>query len=103
MISPPESLPSRSRLAALPDHFPAVEGPRDAQRETDHFDAPRALSAADAATAVREHCSIENRLHRVLDLVCLRKGHGARKLSPIRRFALNLVRTPPENRSIKAR
>jgi len=45
---------------------------------------------------------IENQLHGVLDVVFaedqsrLRKGHGARNMSLVRHFAVNLVRTAPE-------
>jgi predicted transposase YbfD/YdcC len=77
--------------------------------ETRDFVSSRALSAADAAAAVREHWAIENRLHWVLDVTFaddqsrLRKGHGARNMATVRHFALNLVRTATDKRSIKSR
>jgi predicted transposase YbfD/YdcC len=77
--------------------------------ETRYFIASRVLTAPDAATAVREHWAIENRLHWVLDVTFgddisrLRKGHGARNMATVRHFALNLVRTLNERRSIKSR
>jgi predicted transposase YbfD/YdcC len=77
--------------------------------ETRYFVSSRALSAADAAAAVREHWAIENRLHWVLDVTFaddqsrLRKGHGARNMATVRHFALNLVRTATDKRSIKSR
>ena len=33
----------------------------------------------------------------------LRKGHGARNMATVRHFALNLVRTSTDKRSIKSR
>lgn len=77
--------------------------------ETRYFVSSRALSAADAAAAVREHWAIENRLHWVLDVTFaddqsrLRKGHGARNMATVRHFALNLVRAAVDKRSIKSR
>jgi hypothetical protein len=52
---------------------------------------------------------IENRLHWVLDVVFdedqarLRTGHGAKNMAVVRHFALNLVRTPTDRKSIKLR
>lgn len=77
--------------------------------ETRYFIASRALTAQDAATAVREHWAIENRLHWVLDVTFgddlsrLRKGHGARNMATVRHFAINLVRAHSEKGSIKSR
>ena len=77
--------------------------------ETRYFISSRALSAADAAAAVRGHWAIENRLHWVLDVTFgddqsrLRKGHGARNMATVRHFALNLVRAAADKRSIKSR
>lgn len=77
--------------------------------ETRYFVSSRALSATDAAAAIREHWAIENRLHWVLDVTFaddqsrLRKGHGARNMATVRHFALNLVRTATDKRSIKSR
>jgi predicted transposase YbfD/YdcC len=77
--------------------------------ETRYFISSRALAATDAAAAVREHWAIENRLHWVLDVTFaddqsrLRKGHGARNMATVRHFALNLVRTTADKRSIKSR
>ena len=58
---------------------------------------------------VRGHWGIENRLHWVLDVTFnedqsrLRKGFGARNMAVVRHFALNLVRTAKDKRSIKLR
>ena len=58
---------------------------------------------------MRGHWAIENRLHWVLDVTFaddqsrLRNGHGARNMATVRHFALNLVRTATDKRSIKSR
>ena len=57
----------------------ALASPRS---EIGYFVSSRALTATDAAIAMREHWAIENRLHWVLDVTFaddqsrLRKGHG---------------------------
>jgi predicted transposase YbfD/YdcC len=86
-----------------------VESRGTTRSETRYFICSRALTATDAATAVREHWAIENRLHWVLDVTFgddqsrLRKGHGARNMATVRHFALNLVRAAKDSRSIKSR
>jgi predicted transposase YbfD/YdcC len=86
-----------------------VERAGATRSETRYFISSRPLTAADAATAVREHWAIENRLHWVLDVTFaddqsrLRKGHGARNMATVRHFALNLVRAAADKRSIKSR
>jgi predicted transposase YbfD/YdcC len=86
-----------------------VESRGTTRTETRYFIASRALSPYEAATVVREHWAIENRLHWVLDVTFaddqsrLRKGHGARNMATVRHFALNLVRTATDKRSIKSR
>jgi predicted transposase YbfD/YdcC len=58
---------------------------------------------------VRGHWGIENRRHRVLDVTFdddqsrLHKGFGARNMAVIRHFALNLVRSAKDTKSIKLR
>ena len=58
---------------------------------------------------MRGHWAIENRLHWVLDVVFdedqsrLRTGHGAKNMAVVRHFAINLVRTVTDKRSIKLR
>ncbi len=77
--------------------------------DTRFFISSATLSAAVAATTVRGHWGIENRLHWVLDVVFdedqarLRTGHGARNMAVVRHFALNLVRTASDKKSIKLR
>ena len=86
-----------------------VESRGASRTETRYFISSRALSATEAATAVREHWAIENRLHWILDVTFaddqsrLRKGHSARNMATVRHFALNLVRTATDKRSIKSR
>ena len=86
-----------------------VECKAAVRTETRYFISSRALTPTDAARAVREHWAIEKRLHWVLDVTFaddqsrLRKGHGARNMATVRHFALNLVRTAADKRSIKSR
>ncbi|HMQ64749.1 MAG TPA: ISAs1 family transposase, partial [Amaricoccus sp.] len=86
-----------------------VESRGATRTETRYFISSRALTATDAAAAVRGHWAIENRLHWVLDVTFaddqsrLRKGHGARNMATVRHFALNLVRTANDKRSLKSR
>jgi predicted transposase YbfD/YdcC len=82
---------------------------REPQTETRYYIASAKLSAAKAGQAIRGHWGIENRLHWVLDVVFnddqsrLRKGHGANNMAVVRHFALNLVRTAEDKRSLKLR
>jgi predicted transposase YbfD/YdcC len=77
--------------------------------ETRYYIASKILTAAAAAQAVREHWSIENCLHGVLDVTFgedqsrLRTGHGAKNMAVVRHFAINLVRTAKDKKSIKLR
>jgi predicted transposase YbfD/YdcC len=86
-----------------------VESKGQTRSETRYFLSSRAFTATEAAAAVRGHWAIENRLHWVLDVTFaddqsrLRKGHGARNMATVRHFALNLVRTAADKRSIKSR
>jgi len=86
-----------------------VESRGATRTETRYFISSRALTATDAAAAVRGHWAIENSLHWVLDVTFaddqsrLRKGHGARNMATVRHFALNLVRTASDKRSLKSR
>jgi predicted transposase YbfD/YdcC len=86
-----------------------VETKGAVRTETRYFVSSRALAAAEAAQAVRDHWAIENRLHWVLDVTFgddqsrLRKGHGARNMATVRHFALNLVRAASDRHSIKSR
>jgi predicted transposase YbfD/YdcC len=77
--------------------------------DTRYYVSSAPLSAARAAEAVRGHWGIENQLHWVLDVVFgddlarLRTGHGAKNMAVVRHFAINLVRTQTDNKSLKLR
>ncbi|MFT4185247.1 MAG: ISAs1 family transposase, partial [Rhizobium sp.] len=61
------------------------------------------------AAAVRAHWGIENRLHRVLDVVFhddlarLRTGFGPQNMVVVKHMAMNLIRNPNDKNSIKVR
>ncbi len=71
--------------------------------ETRYYITSAPLSPQTAAAAIRGHWGIENQLHWVLDVVFnedqsrLRKGHGAANMAVVRHFAINQVRTAPED------
>jgi predicted transposase YbfD/YdcC len=77
--------------------------------DTRYYISSATLTAQEAAQAVRGHWAIENRLHWVLDVVFgddqarLRTGHGAKNMAVVRHFAINLVRTVTDKKSIKLR
>jgi len=77
--------------------------------DTRYYISSAALSARQAADAVRGHWGIENRLHWVLDVVFnddqsrLRKGNGAKNMAVVRHFAINLLRQAKDKRSLKNR
>lgn len=77
--------------------------------ETRYYVSSAAMDAAQAGQAVRGHWSIENSLHWVLDVGFgddqsrLRKGFGAKNMAVVRHFALNLVRSAKDKKSIKLR
>jgi predicted transposase YbfD/YdcC len=77
--------------------------------ETRYYVSSAVLSAARAAEAVRSHWAIENSLHWVLDITFgddqsrLRTGYGARNMAVVRHFAINLVRTVKDKRSVRLR
>jgi predicted transposase YbfD/YdcC len=77
--------------------------------ETRYYISSSPLSAERAAEAVRGHWGIENRLHWVLDVSFnedqsrVRKGHGATNMAIVRHFAINLVRSAKDKKSIRLR
>ncbi len=77
--------------------------------ETRYYISSASLNAERAGQAVRGHWGIENRLHWVLDVTFgddqsrLRKGFGAKNMAVVRHFALNLVRSAKDTKSIKLR
>lgn len=99
----------------LPDAASIVRVRAQVQRgqnkhsETRYYISSAILDAERAGRAVRGHWGIENRLHWVLDVTFnedqsrLRKGFGARNMAVVRHFALNLVRSATDKKSIKLR
>jgi predicted transposase YbfD/YdcC len=71
--------------------------------------ASRAMTAAQAAAAIRAHWTIETSLHWVLDVTFnedrarTRTGHGPANMAVVRHFAFNLIRMVGDKRSIKLR
>lgn len=86
-----------------------IERAGSSRAETRYYISSAQLSAAKAGQAIRGHWAIENRLHWVLDVVFnddqsrLRKGHGAKNMAVVRHFAINLVRSAADKKSIKLR
>jgi predicted transposase YbfD/YdcC len=77
--------------------------------ETRYYISSAVLTAKQAGEAIRGHWRIENQLHWVLDVVFkedqsrLRKTHGAKNMTVVRHFSINLVRSAKDKRSIKLR
>lgn len=77
--------------------------------ETRYYISSAILDAPTAARAIRGHWGIENQLHWVLDVTFnddqsrVRKGFGAKNMAVVRHFALNLVRSAKDKKSIKLR
>jgi predicted transposase YbfD/YdcC len=98
-----------AKLAALAMVEATRESAGERSLERRYYIASAPLSAARCAAAVRGHWRIENCLHWVLDVVFrddlsrLRKGHGAENMAVVRHFAINLVRTVTDKRSLKTR
>jgi predicted transposase YbfD/YdcC len=69
----------------------------------------RAMTAAQAAAAIRAHWAIETSLHWVLDVTFnedrarSRTGHGPANMAVVRHFAFNMLRMVDDKRSIKLR
>jgi len=69
----------------------------------------RAMTAGQAADAIRAHWAIETSLHWVLDVTFnedkarSRTGHGPANMAVVRHFAFNLLRMVDDKRSIKLR
>jgi len=97
----PEHLPDRARwpkLAAIGMVFSCVLRDGKEQMECRHYILSKYLSAKKFAQAVRNHWSIENRLHWQLDVTfqedqCrIRKGNADANFSTLRRTALSLLK-----------
>jgi predicted transposase YbfD/YdcC len=97
------------KLAAIAMVEALVHEKGATRKEQRFYIASRAMPAADFAAAVRGHWMIENSLHWVLDVVFkedlarTRTGHGPANMAVIRHFALNLVRSADDKKSIKLR
>jgi predicted transposase YbfD/YdcC len=97
------------KIAALIRIEARVEHKNLCTREHRYYISSRALTAEQAARAMRAYWQIENALHWVLDvtfkedLARLRKGHGAQNMATLRHFAINIVRNTNDKRSIKLR
>jgi predicted transposase YbfD/YdcC len=80
---------------------------KDAQVAVRYFLLSRRLSASRLLEVVRQHWTIENQLHWVLDVVFdedrarNRKDHGPENISILRKLALNLLRSHPDKASIR--
>ena len=78
-------------------------------KETRFYITSLTLLANMIGPMIRDHWAIENRLHWVLDVTFredqsrLRKGFGARNMAVARHFALNLVRSAVDAKSLKLR
>jgi len=97
----PEHLPDRARwpkLAAIGMVFSCVLRDGKEHMECRHYILSKYLSAKKFAQAVRNHWSIENRLHWQLDVTfqedqCrIRKGNADANFSTLRRTALSLLK-----------
>jgi len=97
----PEKLPDRSRwakLAAIGMVFICALRDGKEHMECRYYILSQYLSAKRFAQAVRDHWSIENRLHWQLDVTfqedqCrIRKGHADANFSALRRTALSLLK-----------
>ena len=79
------------------------------ERERRYYLSSAKLDAKTFAAAVRAHWGIENRLHWVLDVVFhddlprLRTGFGPQNMAVVKHMAMNLVRNPKDNHSLKVR
>jgi predicted transposase YbfD/YdcC len=98
--------PRFPRLATLIQATTRTESRGKISEQTRYFISSARLTPDQAARAVRSHWGIES-LHWVLDVVFkedlsrLRKGHGARNMALVRRFAFNMVRAGKGKHSIK--
>jgi len=76
-------------------------------RHTRHILLSTSLSAERVLSVVRAHWSIENQLHWLLDVVLNedaarnRKDNGPQNIATLRKIALNILRTHPDNASIR--
>jgi predicted transposase YbfD/YdcC len=101
--------PRFPKLATIAMVESRIERGNKLESERRSYISSRMLSATAFAEAVRNHWAIENNLHWTLDVTFnedqsrLRAGHGAKNITVVRHFALNLVRQVTDKRSIKRR
>lgn len=101
--------PRFARLSAIAMVEATVESKGQTSTARRYYISSAPLTAARFAQAVRRHWGIENRLHWVLDVTFkedqsrLRAGHGAKNMAVVRHFAINIVRSARDRRSIKTR
>ena len=103
----PEDLPDRSRWPEIKAIGVAINNTFSDGKQTSevrYYILSRYLSGSRFSEAVRDHWSIENKLHWQLDVTFgedqsrVRKGHGATNLSILRRTALSLLKNEPTAR-----
>ena len=98
-----------AKLAAVIRIEARVEHKTLCTRESRYYISSRPLTAEQAGKAVRGQRQIGNALNWVLDVTFkedlsrVRKGHGAKNMAVVRRFAINIVRNAKDKRSIKLR
>ena len=86
-----------------------VERNSKTEHERRYYLSSARLDAQTFAHAVRTHWHVENRLHWVLDVVFhddlarLRTGNGPQNMAVVKHMAMNLVRHPKDNHSLKVR
>ncbi|MEP6568095.1 MAG: ISAs1 family transposase [Mesorhizobium sp.] len=101
--------PRFPRLAMIGMVETRVERNGKTEHERRYYLSSAKLDAKTFAHAVRAHWGIENRLHWVLDVIFhddlarLRTGHGPQNMAVIKHMAINLVRNPKDNHSLKVR
>lgn len=94
------------RAIAKVDSLRRVEGKPD-ETKTRYFLLSQAFPADKLLQIVRTHWTIENQLHWVLDVVFdedgarNRKDNGPQNIAVLRKIALNLLRSHPDNASIR--
>lgn len=98
--------PHLAMIAMVENHVER-EGRKSTERR--YYLSSVKLDAQAFAAAVRAHWGIENRLHWVLDVVFhddltrLRTGSGPQNMAVVKHIAMNLVRNPNDNHSLKVR
>lgn len=86
-----------------------VERNNKTEHERRYYLSSARLDAQTFAHAVRTHWHVENRLHWVLDVVFhddlarLRTGNGPQNMAVVKHMAMNLVRHPKDQHSLKVR